>query len=146
MLRSEVNYTGISNTITFPRYHHNSIKIPPLSATTTSCTELRLLPSSGTYFRKQTSNYVYRQPMLQLSQTRPPRLEVFINKAVFPTSTKRSARKSSDIILHLVECCEYGMESESGEGGSEMKDSFRVSRHLYALVQCGAFLLWFVVA
>lgn len=37
-------------------------------------------------------------------------------------------------------------ESESGEGGSEMKDSFRVSRHLYALVQCGAFLLWLVVA
>lgn len=25
------------------------------------------------------------------------------------------------------------MESESGEGGSEMKDSFRVSRHLHAL-------------
>lgn len=37
-------------------------------------------------------------------------------------------------------------ESESGEGGSEMKDSFRVSRHLYALVQCGAFLPWLVMA
>lgn len=37
-------------------------------------------------------------------------------------------------------------ESESGEGGSETKDSFRVSRHLYAFIQCGAFLLWLVVA
>lgn len=27
-----------------------------------------------------------------------------------------------------------------------MKDSFRVSRHLHAFIQCGAFLLWLVVA